>query len=207
MVMRRENLGRGELPYEIGHRGHEDYSVGEETGVTPVKIVIDKSQHITNYTLNINVTGQEVPGLETGSEIGRVIYIVESEVSKGMCAVLDEIGEVLDDPPVFEQKLGKFLGLFGELDKRKTQREIYFSDLLLMLKMALSSVECVEFTETHVSTLKGAVASLSQKVTPETLKTLRKEFRDSGLDILKPFKSKLDMKSILKEIYSDETAT
>ncbi|GAH53506.1 unnamed protein product, partial [marine sediment metagenome] len=149
----------------------------------------------------------EDPGLETGSEIGRVSYIVESEVSKGMCAVLDEIGEVLDDPLVFEQKLGKFLGLVEELDKRKTQREIYFSDLLLMLKMALSSVECVEFTEAHVSALKGAVASLSQKVTPETLKTLRKEFRDSGLDILKPFKSKLDMKSILKEIYSDETAT
>jgi len=207
MVMRRENLGPAEFPYDLGHRGHEDYSVAEETGVTPVKIVVDKSQYITNYTLNINVTGQEVPRLETGSEIGRVSYIVESEVSKGMCAVLDEIGEVLDDPPLFEQRLGKFLALVGELDKRKTQREIYFSDLLLMLKMVLSSVECLEFTEAHVSALKGAVASLSQKVTPETLKKLRKEFRDSGLDILKPFKSKLDMNSILKEIYSDETAT
>lgn len=205
--MRRENADRRILPYDIGHLEHEDYIVGEETGVTPVKIVIDKSQHITNYTFNIDFTGQEVIGFENVSEIRRVSYIVESEVSKRMCDVLDEIGEVLDDPPVFEQKLGKFLGLVRELDKRKTQREIYFSDLLLMLKMALSSVECVEFTEAKLSALRGAVDSLSQKVSPETLKTLRKEFRDSGLDILKPFKSELDIKSILEEIYSNETAT
>ena len=134
-------------------------------------------------------------------------YIFESEVSKKLLNVLDEIEEVLDDPLNFEQQLSKFLCLLEELNERRIEREVYFSDLLSMLHMGLVNIECNELNKDSISTLKDAVSSLVRKITEEKVKELRSRFRNSGIDVLKPFNSDVNIKNILTEMYRDEIAT
>jgi hypothetical protein len=192
--------------YNITEEHSADYNLAQETGRIPAQIFIeDKRQYIniTNYHIT-NLTGQEPPGLNTTSTVTEPTYILESQMSHALLGILREMEEALDDPASFEQKLSKFLSLLNEFDKRKTVREIHFSDLLSMLRMAMVKIECNDLTKSGVSVFADAVNSLSHKVTQDTLRTVRNNLRQNGIDLLKPFKTTLDAKSILEEIYPNE---
>ncbi len=208
MVRREYDLDPHQSLYEKPDRiKNSDYEISEETDVRADKVYIDKSQHITQYTYNIHMTGQKLPDINCSSGLANPTFIVETELVCKLFTVLNEIGEVLGDVGAFEQKLSSFLSLLDEFEERKGQREIYFSDLLGILKMALVKIECNELTEKGISALREAVSCLGQKVTEQKLKELRGRFRNGGIDLLKPFKSQVDVKSILKEIYPDEITT
>jgi len=206
MVMRRNDLNEINPHYETLEEEYGEYDPGQKTAAMPTQIFIDKSQHTTNY-ININVTGQQSPELDIGHATARLTYIRESEISKKLLGVLDEIELSQEDPAVFEQELAKFLSALEELETRKPEREVCFSDLLSMLQMALVNVECYEMSKVAISVLKEAVKCLPHKITQETLQTFRNRFRKNGIDLLKPFKTNFDPKSILQEMYPDETAT
>lgn len=206
MVTRRRNLRDTGPLYNITEEHSADYNLAQETGRIPAQIFIeDKRQYIniTNYHIT-NLTGQEPPGLNTTSTVTEPTYILESQMSHALLGILREMEEALDDPASFEQKLSKFLSLLNEFDKRKTVREIHFSDLLSMLRMAMVKIECNDLTKSGVSVFADAVNSLSHKVTQDTLRTVRNNLRQNGIDLLKPFKTTLDAKSILEEIYPNE---
>lgn len=207
MVIRRDNLNVRKSDYEIQKEESGDYVSSQKTGAPQTYIFVDKSQNTTNYTVNINVTGEQVNNFDTKSGPAMKTYIFESEVSKKLLNVLDEIEEVLDDPLNFEQQLSKFLCLLEELNERRIEREVYFSDLLSMLHMGLVNIECNELNKDSISTLKDAVSTLVRKITEENLKELRSRLRNSGIDFLKPFNSDVNMKNILTEMYRDEIAT
>ena len=207
MVIQRDNLNVGKSDYEIQKEEYGDYESSQNTGAPQTNIFIDKSQKTTNYTVNISVTGEQVEKLDTKLGPAMKTYIFESEVSKKLLNVLDEIEEVLDDPLNFEQQLSKFLCLLEELNERRIEREVYFSDLLSMLHMSLVNIECNDLNKDSISTLKDAVSTLVRKITEEKVKELRNRLRNSGVDVLKPFNSDVNIKNILTEMYRDEIAT
>ncbi len=207
MVIQRDNLNVRKSDYEIQKEEYGDYVSIQKTGAPQTNIFVDKSQNTTNYTVNINVTGEQVKKFDTKSGPAMKTYIFESEVSKKLLNVLDEIEEVLDDPLNFEQQLSKFLFLLEEFNERRIEREVYFSDLLSMLHMGLVNIECNELNKDSISTLKDAVSTLVRKITEENLKELRSRLRNSGIDFLKPFNSDVNIKNILTEMYRDEIAT
>ena len=207
MVIQRDNLNVIKSDYEIQKEEYGDYVSSQKTGAPQTNIFVDKSQKTTNYTLNINVTGEQANKFDTKSGSAMKTYIFESEVSKKLLNVLDEIEEVLDDPLNFEQQLSKFLCLLEELNERLIEREVYFSDLLSMLHMGLVNIECNELNKVSISTLKDAVSTLVRKITEEKVKELRSRLRNSGIDVLKPFNSDVNIKNILTEMYRDEIAT
>jgi len=204
MVTQRRNLRDTGLPYNITEEHNADYNPAQETGRVTAQIFIeDKRQYITNYHIT-NLTGQEPPDLNTTSTVTEPTYILESQISHALLGILREMEETLDDPASFEQKLSQFLSLLNEFDKRKKEREIHFSDLLSMLRMAMVKIECSDLTKSGVSVFADAVNSLSHKVTQDTLRTVRNNLRQNGIDLLKPFKTTFDAKSILEEIYPNE---
>jgi len=208
MVRRENDSGSYQPLYEdLGRIESLGYEAGEETGVKADNVYIDKSQHVNQYTININVTGQKLPDMDSGSGLTKPMFIVETELATKLFTVLNEIEEVLNDAGAFEQKLSSFLNLLDGFEIRKRQREIYFSDLLGILKMALVKVEYKEMNEKGISALREAVGCLGREITEQKLKELRGRLREGGIDLLKPFKSKVDIKSILKEIYPDEITT
>ncbi len=207
MVIQRGNLNVRKSDYEIQKEEYGDYVSSQKTGAPQTNIFVDKSQNTTNYTVNINVTEEQVKKFDTKSGPSMKTYIFESEVSKKLLNVLDEIEEVLDDPLNFEQQLSKFLCLLEELNERRIEREVYFSDLLSMLRMGLVNIECNDLNKESISILKDAVRSLVRKITEEKLKELRGHLRNNGIDILKPFNSDIDIKNILTEMFRDEITT
>jgi len=207
MVIQRGNLNVRKSDYEIQKEEYGDYVSSQKTGAPQTNIFVDKSQNTTNYTVNINVTEEQVKKFDTKSGPAMKTYIFESEVSKKLLNVLDEIEEVLDDPLNFEQQLSKFLCLLEEFNERRIEREVYFSDLLSMLHMGLVNIECNLLNKDSISTLKDAVSTLVRKITEEKVKELRSRLRNSGIDVLKPFNSDVNIKNILTEMYRDEIAT
>jgi len=207
MVIHRDNLNARKGDYGIQEEEFGDYVSSQNTGAPQTYINIDKSQNTTNYNFNINVTGEQVEKLDTKSGSTMKTYIFESEVSKKLLNVLDEIEEVLDDPLNFEQQLSKFLCLLEELNERRIEREVYFSDLLSMLHMGLVNIECNELNKDSISALKDSVRALVRKITEEKLKELRSCFRNNAIDVLKPFNSDINIKNILTEMYGNEIAT
>ena len=207
MVIQRTDYGGVPL-YEQKERSKiHDYDVGEEADIKESKIYIDQRQHVENYTININLTGQNLPEIASGSELRKPTYIFEADVVDKLLTVLSDIEEFLDDAGAFEQKISSFLSIIDEFENRKGKREIYFSDLLLILKMALAKIECNELTESGISVLRETISCLAKEVTEQKLKELRGRLRECGIDLLKPFKSDLNVKNILKEIYPDEITT
>ena len=142
--------------------------------------------------------------LETGMTID---YIVEYGISQRMIEVLSEMEGVLGDPTSFESVLSTFLNLLEDLYQRESQREVYFSDLLSMLRMAFSSIECDQLTKEGISTIREAVSYLCHEVTASQLQGLRQKFRENAVDILQPFRCNVDIKSVLGEMYPDEVST
>lgn len=204
MVMQRTDYGEKPL-YEQKERSKiPNYDVGEGADVKESNIYVDKSQHITNYTINFNITGQNLPEIASSSELRKPTYILEADVVDKLLTVLSDIEEVLDDAGAFEQKISSFLSILDEFENRKGKREIYFSDLLLILKMALAKIECNELSESGISVLRETISCLAKEVTEQKLKDLRGRLRECGIDLLKPFKSDLNVKAVLKEIYPDE---
>jgi len=134
-------------------------------------------------------------------------YIIESRISQRMVEVLEEMEEALDAPPSFEAALSNFLTLLEDLYQREEQREVYFSDLLSMLRMALLSIECDDLTKEGIGAIREALSYLSHEVTESQLKELRQKFRENAVDILRPFKCNVDIKSVLREMYPDELST
>lgn len=134
-------------------------------------------------------------------------YIIESRISQRMVKVLEEMEEALDDPPSFEAELSNFLTLLEDLYQREDQREVYFSDLLSMLRMSLLSIECDDLTKEGIGAIREALSYLSHEVTENQLKELRQKFRENAVDILRPFKCNVDIKSVLREMYPDELST
>jgi len=197
---------RGAL-YDTGAPDYAHYEQALETGSVPSQIFVDKSQHVTNYVFNINVTGDVGQSPEPGLGVTEPIYMLEADVTKTLVAALGEIEEALDDPASFEQRLAEVLALLEKLDERKPKREVYFTDLLSMLRMALVNIECGELTTTGLAVLKEGANALAVQVTAERLQALRSRFRSSGIDILKPFQAVLDMKEVMGEMYPNETAT
>jgi len=114
-------------------------------------------------------------------------YIIECQISQRMVEVLEDIEEALDDPPSFEAALSNFLTLLEDLYQREDQREVYFSDLLSMLRMALSSIECDDLTKGGIEAIREALSYLDHEVTESQLKELRQKFRKNAVDILRPF--------------------
>lgn len=134
-------------------------------------------------------------------------YIIESRISQRMVKVLEDMEDVLDDPPSFEAALSNFLKLLEDLYQREEQREVYFSDLLSMLRMSLLSIECDDLTKEGIGAIREALSYLSHEVTESQLKELRQKFRENAVDILRPFKCNVDIKSVLREMYPDELST
>lgn len=134
-------------------------------------------------------------------------YTIESRLSQRMIEVLEDMEEALDAPPCFEAALSNFLTLLEDLYKREDQREVYFSDLLSMLRNALLSIECDDLTKGGIGAIREALSYLDHEVTESQLKELRQKFRENAVDILRPFKCNIDIKSVLREMYPDELST
>lgn len=134
-------------------------------------------------------------------------YIIECRISQRMVEVLEDMEEALDAPPFFEAALSKFLTLLEDLYKREDQREVYFSDLLSMLRIALLSIECDDLTKGGIGAIREALSYLGHEVTESQLKELRQKLRENAVDILRPFKCNIDIKSVLREMYPDELST
>lgn len=204
--MQRQDLNTRAVSYRVTEEDIPVYEPGQETGATPAQIFVDKSQHVTNYIVNINATGEKSPELDTLPAMERT-YIFESEIAKVLSGILDEIEDDLDDPTSFELKLSKFLSVLDQLHAIKAKREIHFSDLLAMLQMATVAIESNELKQSSISVLKEVVTSLTRKVNQETIKGLRHKLRENGINLLQPFRVDLDIRSTMSEIYPDETAT
>ncbi len=82
MVIQRSNLNFRKSDYEIQKEEYGDYVSTQKTGAPQTNIFVDKSQNTTNYTVNINVTGEQVNNFDTKSGPAIKTYIFESEVSK-----------------------------------------------------------------------------------------------------------------------------
>ena len=199
-----DDPGQSRLLYNAPEENYVDYDAGQETGAVKQNIFIDKSKHITNYTVNINVTGSSIAKFDTITELAMSTYIVESELSNKLLALLDEIEDLSEEPAAFEQKLSLFLSMLDELDERRIKREIYFSDLLSMIRMGLINIECNELSKKGIEALREAVSSFTHKVTEQKIQDLRSILNKNGIDLLKTFKLEIDTKSVLKEIYGDE---
>lgn len=204
MVIERRGLTD---PYSNLGAEYPGYDVGEETGTKEINIYFDKSQQITNYIVNLNVTGQGSLEWQTPSVGTSISYIIESEISQKLIEVLAEIEEALDDPALFEGVLSKFLCLFEELFKREDEREIYFSDLLSILKMGLLNIECNDLSQGGIGVIREALVCLGRELTQQKLEELRNKLRENGIDILRPFKCNINIKSVLREMYPDEVST
>ena len=205
MYLPNDDFRQGSPLYDIPEEEYSDYSAGQETGAGKQNIYIDKSQHITNYNVSINVTGDNVANFETGVSGALPTYILESELSNKLVVVLDEIEDLLEAPAAFEQKLSIFLSMLDTLYERRMEREVYFSDLLSILRMALVNIECGELYRSGITALKEVVSSLAHKITEQKVRELRIALREGGIDILKPLKSNVDTRTVLREIYGDET--
>ena len=132
---------------------------------------------------------------------------MESRISENLLEVLAEMDHALDDPPAFEAALSTFLNMLEDLYEREDQREVCFSDLLSMLRMALSCVECNELTKAGIGAIREAISYIGREITANQLEVLRQKFRDNAVDILRPFKCNVDIKSVLREMYPDEIST
>lgn len=205
MYSRINDPSEGRATYSIPGEDYGDYATAQETGIGEPKVFIDNSQHITNYTVNVNLTGDKATDFQRGSGATMPTYVLESDFSNKLLGLLDEIEDLSDAPAAFEQKLSTFLSVLDKLDERRMEREVYFSDLVSMLRMSLVSVECVELSSDGIAALREAVGSLARRITEQRFRELRNALRESGVDILKPFKSELDTKSVLREIFGDET--
>jgi hypothetical protein len=207
MLSQSDGLREERRIYDIPSKEYGDYDTGQETGAGQPQIFVDKSQHITNYTVNINVTGANAADFATAARLTTPTYVMESELSNKLTRVLDEIEDILGIPEAFEQKLSAFLSMLDKLYERRLEREVYFSDLLSLLHMGLVNIECGDLKRDGVAALRDAVSSLPHRITEERVRELRKAFRDSGIAALKPLTSHVDTASIMREIYGDETTT
>lgn len=183
-----------------------DYTTGQQTGITGHTIVVDKRKYITNY-INLTVTGEQSELLHTITSEEQAIYTNEARLCQDIDRELEGMLENIDDPCIFEQKLGNVLCKLDDLGDQITSREVGFSDLHGMLKLGLASLECSDVTKEGIAAIRNAIKCLSHKVTGKTLQNIRAILRENSIDILKPLKSDINVNAIMKEIFPNETTT
>jgi len=118
--------------------------------------------------------------------------------------LLENVGimeEMRDDPIEFEQARASFLSQLRGLEVLKPTREPYFTDLLTIIDVGVAYADGTELTEESFNVLRDALRSMSREVTSATLKELRKRFRESGINILKPLDLRANVGELLKEIF------
>ncbi len=187
---------------EPTHQTAVNYTSGQQTeGVT--NIFVDKSQHTTNYVF-IQPTGDLPEQFQKYLSPTGGVHIRTAQIAEKMCAVLGEMKSVLEDPASLEEKIAQLLVCLGEVEDEDSQRESHFQDFVCLLRMILSTIEVEEVNEEIVSCLTGAVTGLCETVTEQKLREFRERFRRSGLDLLRPLKTPVDVKSILQDIFPDE---
>lgn len=204
MVMQREYDGseRGFLEKRTQHPA-ADYTLGEQTEGAPTQVFVDKSQHTTNY-VTINVTGTLPEEFQTHSPPTGGVHIDTAKRVEEMHRLFEDMKSTLDDPASFEERIGRLLTCLGEIEDRGSGREGYFLDLICLLRMILSTIEAEEMNEEIVSSLTDVVTGLRETVTEQSLRGSREKLRLSGLDLLRPFKTRVDVRSILQEMFPDE---
>lgn len=106
-----------------------------------------------------------------------------------------------DEPTEFEQARATFLGELRALERRKQTREPYFADLLTMIDVGITYVDGTELTEDSFAVLRDAVQGIPCEVTSDILRGLRKRFRDSRINILKPLDPNASIGELLKETF------
>ena len=204
MVMQKEYTPseRG-LFEEPTHNPGTDYTSGQRTEGAPTQILVDKSQHITNYVL-IGATGTIPDQFQTHTSPTGGVYVDTEKRVEEMQSLLREMRSTLDDPASFEERTARFVACLGEMEEEGSKREIHFRDLTYFLRMTFSSIEANEMTGEMISSLTEVVTALRETVTAETLRQCRHKLRSAGLDLLRPFKTSIDLKGILREMFPDE---
>ena len=133
------------------------------------------------------------------------IYIREAAICERLLKALDDLEESLDDASVFEQKVGDVLRYLDELDVEGVRREPFFTDLVTLLRLVFSAIECDELNARAVEALRGAVRALPRSISESLLGTVRQRLSESGVDLLRPFKAHIDVAQNLSEMFPDET--
>lgn len=128
----------------------------------------------------------------------------EVEFDEDLQALLKNVEvmeEMCDEPVEFEQARATFIGQLRSLEGRKQAREPYFADLLTILDVGIKYVDGTELTENSFSVLRSAVRSISCEVTSDTLSELRKQFRNNGINILRPLDPNVSIDELLTEMF------
>jgi len=114
---------------------------------------------------------------------------------------VDIMEEMRNEPIEFEQARASFLSQLRGLEALKPTQDPYFIDLLTIIDVGVTYTDGTELTEESFNVLRDAVRSMSREVTISTLKELRKRFRESGINILKPLDLRANVGELLKEIF------
>ena len=128
-------------------------------------------------------------------------------LAEGLSGILENVQlmeEMRDEPVEFQQARATFLSQVRALESQKKTREPYFTDLLTMIDVGLTYADETELTEESFSVLRDAVRCASSEVTNDTLRELRKRFRDNGINILKPLNPQAGVGELLKETFKNE---
>ncbi len=166
--------------------------------------------NITNITNNYNVSfaSNETPKGDFTYNFpkfkGSVSYIEEAEKARIIQEYLVELKDVLDNPLDFEQISASIISILNDLESRKKRREVYFSDLLLMIRQALMNSDADSMSPDGINVLHVSVEGLPKELTNNDLKLCRSNFRKASLNILPKLKWEVDFNK-LKEFF-DETA-
>lgn len=204
MVSPLYELSKRKVRYQPIEDPSLEYTTGQQTGI-PSSIVIDKREYVTNYTFNLTMMSEQSESLDTLISEKQATYTHEDRVCKDITQELESMRENIDDPSIFEQKLGNVLCLLDAIGDKIPNREIGYSDLHGMLRIVLASLECSDVTKEGIFSIENATKCLAHKVTGKTLQDIRTNFRGNSIDILKPLKSDINVKAILKEIFPNET--
>lgn len=136
-----------------------------------------------------------------GALLGRSDDVRFASELEGILANVRLMEKTRDEPVEFEQARATFLSQVRCLEAQKQTREPYFADLLTMIDIGITYADESELTEESFAVLRDAVQCISNKITSDTLQELRKRFRNSGINILKPLDTQVNMGELLKEIF------
>jgi len=184
--------------------GRSEKGTGEYAGTTVAgqeRINISLTQNIYNYNFITGQTGSASSIQATGYQ-PLVAYIQEASKLPMLLGLLEEMEEVLDEPTEYEQVRASFLAELRTLEERKRARELYFGDVLAMIDIGVTYTEAEQLNKNSFSAFREALKSICQKLTSADLKELRKHFRESGINILKPLQTTADIEKILKGLFA-----
>jgi hypothetical protein len=173
-----------------------DLAPSMQTGKGMVQVV----QNIT-YNITVNQTASDTLSYETPYQQASV-FTKEATTAKLLLELLLEMGKNLNEPLGFEQARAAFLSTLRDLEERKQTRELYFTDLVIMIDVGLSYTDSSGLTEESIGVLREAVTGLPRKLTAEDLKYFRKRFREASIDILRPLRAPVDVAQLIKELFA-----